>query len=109
MMMEMFLSEEKAKQHGFDIRRCYEVVDQYFEENGVEKIGKGIYKGTDKDFSTIMGAQWDLPKSNWFLKVVDQWYFRYEGDTIEYREGALESYYRIKAKSCEFFKNKKSH
>lgn len=108
-MMEMFLSEEKAKLHNIDLQRCYEVVDKYFAENGVEKLDTGVYKGTDKDFSTIMGAQWDLPKTNWFLKVVDQWYFRYEGDSIEYREDALESYYRIKAKSREFFKNKKSY
>ena len=86
MMMEMFLSEEKAKMHGFDINRCYEIVDEYFRENGVKKISKGVYKGTNKDFSTIMGAQWDLPKTNWFLKVVDQWYFRYEGDNIEDRD-----------------------
>ena len=31
-----------------------------------------------------MTAQWDLPESTWFLKIVDEWYFRYEGDTIEY-------------------------
>ena len=49
-----------------------------------------------------MEAQWDLPKTPWFLKIVDKWYFRYEGDTIEYREDALESYYRIKARYANF-------
>lgn len=37
-----------------------------------------------------------------YLKIVDKWYFRYEGDTIEYREDALESYYRIKARYANF-------
>lgn len=43
----------------------------------------------------MVKAQWDLPESSWFLKIVDKWYFRYEGDTKEDREDALESYYRI--------------
>ena len=56
-----------------------------------------------------MTAQWDLPESTWFLKIVDEWYFRYEGDTIEYREDALESYYRIKNRYANFFKKQKSN
>ena len=56
-----------------------------------------------------MGAQWNLPKTSWFLKIIDQWYCRYEGDTIEYREDALESYYKIKVRNEKFFKNKKSY
>ena len=75
--------------------------------NEINKIK--IYKGNDKDFDTIMGAQWNLPKTSWFLKIIDQWYCRYEGDTIEYREDALESYYKIKVRNEKFFKNKKSY
>ncbi|WP_455684397.1 hypothetical protein [Thomasclavelia sp.] len=49
-----------------------------------------------------MTAQWDLPESAWFLKIVDKWYFRYLGDTIEYREDALESYYRVKKRDASY-------
>ena len=56
-----------------------------------------------------MSAQWDLPKTDWFLKIVDKWYCRYEDDTIEYREDALESYYRIKNRYANFFKKQKSY
>ncbi len=38
----------------------------------------------------------------WFLKIVDKWYFRYEGDTIEYREDALKSYYEVEARNANF-------
>lgn len=49
-----------------------------------------------------MTAQWDLPESTWFLKIVDKWYFRYLGDTIEYREDALESYYRVEERNANY-------
>lgn len=109
MMMEIYLSIEKAKHYNIDIDKCYDKIDKYFIENGVKKLSTGIYKGNDKDFDTIMGAQWNLPKTSWFLKIIDQWYCRYEGDTIEYREDALESYYKIKVRNEKFFKNKKSY
>ncbi len=109
MMMEIYLSKEKALQHNIDINECYDKIDKYFIKNGVKKMSTGIYKGNDKDFDTIMNAQWKLPKTNWFLKIVDKWYCRYEGDTIGYREDALESYYRIKTRNEKFFQNKKSY
>ena len=74
MMMEIYLSIEKAKHYNIDIDKCYDKIDKYFIENGDKKISTGIYKGNDKDFDTIMGAQWNLPKTSWFLKIIDQWY-----------------------------------
>lgn len=49
-----------------------------------------------------MKAQWDLPDSGWFLKIVEKWYFRYEGDSIEDREDALESYYEVEMQNADF-------
>ncbi|OUQ06772.1 hypothetical protein B5E92_11190 [Erysipelatoclostridium sp. An15] len=102
MMMEMELSVQKAKENNIDIEECYKKVDDFFRKHGVKKIGKGIYKGNKKDFDTFMKAQWDLPTTAWFLKIVDNWYFRYEGDTIEYREDALKSYYEVEARYADF-------
>ena len=107
--MEVVLSEKKAKENNIDIDECYEKVDRFFKKRGVKKLSKGVYLGSKKDFNTFMTAQWDLPESAWFLKIVDKWYFRYEGDTIEYREDALESYYRIKNRYANFFKKQKSN
>lgn len=56
-----------------------------------------------------MSAQWDLPKTDWFLKIVDKWYCRYEDDTIEYREDALESYYEVKNHNERLRKKQKSY
>lgn len=102
MMMEMVLNEQKAKENNIDIDECYEKVDRFFEKRGIKKISKGVYQGNKKDFNTFMTAQWDLPESTWFLKIVDKWYFRYEGDTIEYREDALESYYRVEERYANY-------
>ncbi len=102
MMMEMELNEKKAKENHIDIDECYAIVDKYFKENGVEIIDKGVYKGDKKDFGIFVMAQWDLPQTDWFLKIVDKWYFRYEGDTIEYREDSLASYYRVEARNADF-------
>ena len=102
MIMEIYLNESKAKDNNIDINSCYEKIDNYFLSRGVIKVAKGIYKGVKKDFTTFAIAQGQLPNTNWFLKIVDQWYCRYEGDTIEFREDALESYYRIKARYADF-------
>lgn len=102
MMMEMFLDEQKAKENNIDIDECYEKVDRFFKKRGVKKISKGVYQGNKNDFNTFMTAQWDLPESTWFLKIVDKWYFRYLGDTIEYREDALESYYRVEERNANY-------
>ncbi len=63
MMMEMVLSEEKAKENNINIDECYEKVDRFFEKRGIKKISKGVYQGNKKDFNTFMTAQWDLPES----------------------------------------------
>ena len=111
MMMEIFLCEEKAKKYGYNIIKYYEIMDQYFTSHGVKKISQGVYKGENNNdvFTTIMSAQWDLPKTDWFLKIVDKWYCRYEGDTIEYREDALESYYEVKNHNERLRKKQKSY
>ncbi len=38
MMMEVFLSEEKAKKYGYDIQKYYNILDNYFISNGVKKL-----------------------------------------------------------------------
>ena len=35
MLMEVYLSEEKAKKYGIDINECYQKIDHYFLKHGV--------------------------------------------------------------------------
>ena len=110
MMMEVVLSEEKAEINNYDIDECYNKIDKYFISRGVKKTGLGFYKGTNKDFSTFAGAQAGFPNSEWFLKVVDQWYISYFGDTPdspEYREDALKTYYQVKEQVRNYVRKQK--
>ena len=45
MLMEIYLSEEKAKKNNIDLDECYQKIDKYFKSRGVEIVSKGIYKG----------------------------------------------------------------
>ncbi len=65
MLMEIYLSEEKAKKNNIDLNECYQKIDKYFKSRGVEIVSKGI-KGVRKDFGTFVTAQMQLPDTKWF-------------------------------------------
>ena len=107
MLMEIYLSEEKAKKNNIDLNECYQKIDKYFKSRGVEIVSKGIYKGVKEDFDTFVIAQEQLPQTKWFLKEVDQWYISYFDDTPdspEYREDALKTYYQVKEQVKNYVK-----
>ena len=43
-------------------------------KHGVKIKSPGVYQGVKKDFGTFVTAQGQLPQTNWFLKIIDQWY-----------------------------------
>ena len=107
MLMEIYLNEGKAKKNNIDLDECYQKIKKYFKSRGVEIVSKGVYKGVRKDFDTFVIAQGQLPQTKWFLKVVDQWYISYFGDTPdspEYREDALKTYYQAKEQVRNYVK-----
>ena len=96
MLMEIHLSEDKGKKNNIDIEEYYQKINKYFIKHGV----KIKYQGVKEDFGTFVTAQMQLSDTSWFLKVVDQWYISYFGDTPdspEFREDALEIYYEVEA------------
>ena len=112
MLMEIYLSEEKAKKNNIDLNECYQKIDKYFKSRGVEIVSKGIYKGVRKDFDTFVIAQVKLPQTKWFLKVLDQWYISYFGDgseSPEYREDALKIYYQVKEQVRNYIRKQKGY
>lgn len=66
MLMEIYLSEEKAKKNNIDLDEWYQKIDKYFKSRGVEIVSKGIYKDVRKDFGTFVTAQMQLPDTNGF-------------------------------------------
>ena len=111
MLMEIYLSEEKAKRNNIDINSCYKKINHFFITRGVKIKAPGVYQGTKEDFTTFVIAQGQLPQTNWFLKIVDQWYISYFGDgpeSPEYREDALRCYYEVEKRNNGFFRKQKS-
>ncbi|NBK96763.1 MAG: hypothetical protein EOM50_01860 [Erysipelotrichia bacterium] len=100
MMMEVFLSEEKAIANNYDIKECYEVIDNFFAKRGIKKIEKGVYSAPDSQnaFTAFSVAVGKFVESCWFLKVVDEWYWRSSSDAIEDRDDCLEAYYKFQNK-----------
>lgn len=112
MIMEIYLSEEKGEINHIDIEACYQKIDNYFLSRGVEKIDTGIYKGVKSDFNTFAIVQTQLLDTDWFLKVVDQWYISYFGDTPdspEYREDALKAYYDVERMHENYVRKQKGN
>mgnify|MGYP004631262557 FL=1 len=72
MLMEIYLSEEKAKKNNIDLDECYQKINRFFLECGVKIKEQGVYQGVKKDFETFVIAQGQLPQTKWFLKVVDR-------------------------------------
>ncbi|MDO5812555.1 MAG: hypothetical protein Q4Q31_05620 [Bacillota bacterium] len=108
MLMEIYLSEEKTKRNNIDIDACYQKIDQFFIKKGVKIKAPGIYQGTKNDFTTFVIAQGQLPQTNWFLKIVDQWYISFFGDTpesLQFREDALANFYKVRVQTNAYLKN----
>lgn len=99
MIMEFIFSEQKAIENNYDIEKCYGIVDRYFAKHDIKKIGEGVYQAPDTQqaYSAFGGAVWDFPDTSWFLKVIDEWYWRAESDDIEDREDCLKAYYEVQS------------
>ena len=54
MLMEIYLSEEKAKKNNIDLNECYQKIDKYFKSRGVEIVSKGIYKVLEKTLILLL-------------------------------------------------------
>ena len=94
MKMEIVFSKDKCIKHNIDINECYGKMDRYFERNHVSKTGLGCYEGSD--FDPFAHAVMNLPYTDWFLKVVEQWYCWWDFAPKK-REDALAGFYEVKA------------
>ena len=90
MLMEIVLSEEKALENNYSIKKCYKKLDEYFESKEIKKINEGVYQC--EDFGKMSVAQIHLSYCDWFLKIVKEWFCRWESDDIEDREDCLVSF-----------------
>lgn len=98
MKMEFIIDDEKCKKEGFEKADCYIVIRKHFDKwnkNGtIKEIQEGIFVGEEDDINAF-GSTFSLTDTNWFLKVIKEWYWYNEDE----KEDCLKSYYRTVMKS----------
>ena len=100
MKMEFIFDEEKLKNEGYTQEACLEPIRKYFAKYNsptIKEIEPGVFIGSDDDWS-IFGATAHLPHTDWFLKVIKEWYWYVdEGDGKgEQKEDFLASFYKYR-------------
>lgn len=91
MIMEFVLNGQKAAELGYTVEACYDVIDRLFAEYGIKPERQGFYRGPDvqNTYNACSAALHRLPASSWFLKVVEEWYWRVVSDSPNDREDCL--------------------
>ena len=68
MLMDIYLSEDKAKKNNIDLDVCYQKINRYFIKHGVKIKSPGVYQGVKEDFDIFVTAQMQLPDTSCFFK-----------------------------------------
>lgn len=70
MDIKIVLNSVKAKEIGYDVDDCYDVIDKYFLENDMKQSSQYIYSGENFEiFSMFLES---ILKTNWFYRIVDE-------------------------------------
>jgi hypothetical protein len=85
MMMKFKFNEVKCKQIlGLPANACYLKIDQVLAKDGIYPVKRGIYFATEKEgFYPFGMLRCKLPDTDWFMKVIEEWYWL---DDIDYME-----------------------
>lgn len=89
MMMEFKFNEEKARKcFGISASACYKKVDELLAKNNIYPFKQGVYiaKDSQNTFDSFGSVLIRLPKTDWFLKVIDQWYWFDDENDIDYND-----------------------
>jgi hypothetical protein len=87
MMMEFRFSEEKLKENGYTKDMCFRSINRYLNKEGIYAKKEGVYIADEEiaflPFATLRGR---LPMTDWFLKVIDEWYWFDDENDIDYSD-----------------------
>ena len=94
MKMEFVFSPAKADALDYAVEDCYAAVDELFAEYGIVPSAQGVYIGPSDQatFDACGNVGWALIHSDWFLDVIEEWYWYVNSDAIEDREDCLEHF-----------------
>lgn len=93
MKMTFVLNDNNARELGYTVEACYEVINRLFAEYGIVPVQQGVYCGSDNQntYDACSAALHRLPTSSWFLKVIERW--KWTVNDGEEPEDCLKSYY----------------
>lgn len=84
MMMYFEFNEDKLKQNNLTKEQCFSVIDKVMNEYGVHANQPGIYIASDESgFNAFSILKCNLPKTKWFLKVIEKWFWFDDEDDID--------------------------
>ncbi len=99
MKMEFIFDTNKLKETGYKEKQCLDKIREHFnsyKSKTIKETKKGIFIGSEEDWNAFASTS-IFPYTNWFLKVIKEWYwYKDEGDG--YKKGdCLKAYYEVKA------------
>lgn len=97
--VEIEINEEKVLIEGrYDLDKMYEILDAAFDEYGIIKIGKGVYRdtGSKKDWGNMWCVILALSETDWFMDNASKlmWYNSNRGNDENdfYHEDVLQGF-----------------
>ena len=87
MMMYFEFNEDRLKQNNLTKEQCFTVIDKVMNEYGVHANQPGIYIASDESgFNAFSILKCNLPKTKWFLKVIEKWFWFDDEDDIDWND-----------------------
>ena len=69
-------NEHKLKQNNLTKEQCFTVIDKIMNKYGVHANQQGAYIASDEsEFNAFSILKCNLPKTKWFLKVIEKWFW----------------------------------
>lgn len=94
--MEFVFDSKKLETIKMTEEQCLNTIRGYVSKHKITEISKGIFDSQDLDNTDpFIYMIMKLPYTDWFLKVIKEWYWYIEGD----KEDCLEAYYRKVARN----------
>lgn len=96
MMMYFDFDKYKLKQNNLTKEQCFSIIDKVMNEYGVYANQPGIYIASDEiGFNVFSILKCKLPKTKWFLKVIEKWFWFDGEDDIDWNDKGVDCLYSI--------------
>ena len=96
MMIYFDFDKDRLKQNNLTKEQCFSVIDKVMNEYGVYANQPGIYIESDESgFNAFSILKWNLPKTKWFLRVIEKWFWFEDEDDIDWNDKGTDCLYSI--------------